>query len=312
MKLENNMRVVTHSGAFHADDVLSAVILRMAGFEGQFIRTRDSEEIRKADLVFDVGCELDPERGRFDHHQPGGAGVRANGVPFASAGLIWREFGLGVCEGISEKHGVDALMLFEAVDSSFIQGVDALDNGATTGGEFFLKEGGKKVSMKTFNSLISSLNPLSLVERSESLDFDRKFDVAVSFAALLFERIVLQELGKLKAENLIRSMDTGSSILELKEFCPWQEFVSRELPHVLFVLYRSADGCQWNAQAVPVRSDSFENRKKFPKSWAGLRSEELASASGVPDAVFCHSGAFYAAAKSRDGALRLAELAVQA
>ena len=49
------MKVVTHSGTFHADDVFAFAILREALGAFDFVRTRDMAEIEAADLVFDVG-----------------------------------------------------------------------------------------------------------------------------------------------------------------------------------------------------------------------------------------------------------------
>ena len=42
----------------------------------------------------------------------------------------------------------------------------------------------------------------------------------------------------------------------------------------------------------------------------GLPADKLAEASGVADAVFCHNGRFICGAKSREGAVRLAEAAL--
>jgi len=56
---------------------------------------------------------------------------------------------------------------------------------------------------------------------------------------------------------------------------------------------------------------TFINRKNFPKPWAGLRDEELANVSGVRDAVFCHRGLFLAVAQSKEGAVKLAQIAVE-
>jgi len=38
----------------------------------------------------------------------------------------------------------------------------------------------------------------------------------------------------------------------------------------------------------------------------------LAKVTGVPDATFCHNGRFLAVAKSKEGALKLAEIALLA
>ena len=79
--------LLTHSGPFHADDLVAYLVLARTLGDVRLVRSRAAEAIVAADVVFDVGGEYDPTRHRYDHHQPGGAGQRDNGVPYASAGL---------------------------------------------------------------------------------------------------------------------------------------------------------------------------------------------------------------------------------
>ena len=67
---------------------------------------------------------------------------------------------------------------------------------------------------------------------------------------------------------------------------------------------------KWKIEAVRSDVHSFKNRKDLPALWAGKRDGELAEASGVADAIFCHTKLFVAVAGSREGALKLAKLAV--
>ena len=77
------MLAVTHSGKFHADDVLAwALILEFFAPEATLKRTRNEDEIKKADIVFDVGGIFDPQTMRFDHHQSSYQG------PLSSAGMV--------------------------------------------------------------------------------------------------------------------------------------------------------------------------------------------------------------------------------
>ena len=48
----------------------------------------------------------------------------------------------------------------------------------------------------------------------------------------------------------------------------------------------------------------------LPESWAGKKDEELQQASGVSDAIFCHRGRFMAVAKTYEGVLKMAEIAL--
>src|SRR5690606_16302109 len=64
-----------------------------------------------------------------------------------------------------------------------------------------------------------------------------------------------------------------------------------------------ASSTNWLGTAISKSHGSFELRIRFPKEWGGLRREELAKVSGIPDAVFCHLAGFLFVAKSKEGAL---------
>ena len=78
----------------------------------------------------------------------------------------------------------------------------------------------------------------------------------------------------------------------------------------LFVVYPRVNDVSWGVKAVRKDPKTFKNRKDFPKSWAGLRDEELQKITGISDAIFCHRGLFMAVAKTKEGAIKLAELAL--
>jgi uncharacterized UPF0160 family protein len=80
----------------------------------------------------------------------------------------------------------------------------------------------------------------------------------------------------------------------------------------LYVVFPNANKDTWRVGCVRKEEKSFENRKSFPVAWAGLRDQDLAKVTGVTDAVFCHNGRFLAVAKSKEGAIKLAELALLA
>ena len=59
----------THSGTFHADDVLAAAALRLAKPSVTILRSRDMDQLNAADILFDVGRVFNPASCRFDPHQ---------------------------------------------------------------------------------------------------------------------------------------------------------------------------------------------------------------------------------------------------
>ena len=64
-----------------------------------------------------------------------------------------------------------------------------------------------------------------------------------------------------------------------------------------YILYPDESG-KWRIQAVPASPESFESRKPLPEEWRGLRDEELAKVTGVPDTVFVHASGFIGGRRS--------------
>jgi uncharacterized UPF0160 family protein len=50
----------------------------------------------------------------------------------------------------------------------------------------------------------------------------------------------------------------------------------------------------------------------LPLEWAGKSGDELIQITGVTDAIFCHRERFIAVAESKEGAVKLAHLALAA
>ena len=112
--------ILTHDSSFHSDDVFAVATLLLIFPEAQVVRSRDNDKIGTADYVVDVGMVYDTARNRFDHHQPEGVGTRPNGIPYASFGLVWKEFGEKIAGSLEAA---------EMVDIKLAQPLDAHDNG---------------------------------------------------------------------------------------------------------------------------------------------------------------------------------------
>src|SRR3989344_7405912 len=108
--------IAVHSGDFQADDVFAVSIIRLLYPEIKIIRSRDEEVLKHADIRADVGGKYDPSTHDFDHHQTGGAGMRENGIPYSSAGLVWKHFG---------KKLVSSDEVFNYIDEKIVQWIDA-------------------------------------------------------------------------------------------------------------------------------------------------------------------------------------------
>lgn len=291
------MTIGTHDGSFHADDVFAVAALRRLDPEAAVVRTRDTAELAGCDVRVDVGLRSDAGTGDFDHHQPGGAGDRGNGVPYASFGLVWRAHGVELCAG-SDRVAAE-------VDERLVQGVDALDAGVSlTRSEI------GSIRPATVSDVIGAMNP-AWGEPSGADVLDARFEEAVALAAGVLDRQIALAAARESARALVveaigRAEDPR--VIELDRRMPWFEPVVREAPEALYVVFPKRDG--WGLQAVPRELGSFANRRDLPEAWAGLTGGDLAAVTGVADAVFCHPKRFVAAAESRDGVLGLVALAL--
>ncbi|ADB52069.1 MYG1 family protein [Conexibacter woesei] len=294
------MRVATHSGSFHADDVFAIAALSLLDDAAplEVVRTRDPQLLAAADVRVDVGQRDDPAGGDFDHHQRGGAGERPNGIRYASFGLVWREHGARICGGDE---------IAERIDQVLVQGVDANDTGQTISRS--LVDG---VAPFTVSHAIAALNP-NWDDAPTAADKRQAFDAAVELAAGILRREIAAATSQARAAALVRSAIARAEdprLIELDRGMPWHRELIPGAPDALFVLYPRED--DWGLQAVPRQLGEFANRKDLPESWAGLSDAELAAATGVADARFCHIGRFIAVAGSREGALALARQALDA
>jgi len=86
--------LVTHSGGFHADELLSSVILTRLFPEAALRRTREKQWITPNPdrIIYDVGGDFDAAAQIFDHHQRPNP-LRVDGQPYSSFGLIWAHYG---------------------------------------------------------------------------------------------------------------------------------------------------------------------------------------------------------------------------
>jgi uncharacterized UPF0160 family protein len=290
------MRVATHPGNFHADDVFAIAVLGLVHGPLDVVRTRDMAAQDAADLRVDVGGRSDPATGDFDHHQKGGAGERPNGIRYASLGLVWRAHGEALAGGPEAA---------AAIDERIVQGIDANDTGQTISQALI-----DDVRPMSVSGVVAAMNPL-WDEHLDPAEEDARFGEAVALATRILERELAGAAAFARAQQLVRDAIGRAAdprIIELDRNMPWRETVVTQAPEALYVMYPKTDG--WGMQAVPQEVGAFANRRDLPAAWAGLSGDELAAATGVPDAVFCHTARFYVAAGSREGITELARRAL--
>jgi uncharacterized UPF0160 family protein len=293
---KNIKNLGTHSGKFHADDVMATAILRLLLGDIKVTRTRDENILNKLDFVYDIGL------GEFDHHQLNKE-MRENNVPYAACGLVWREFGTRIIKKFNSKFDEDDITsIFDHVDKNILQGIDAIDNGIDINSE---------IRVTTISDIIQSFNPAWDSTSSK----DEAFEEAVRYATELIKRIIGKQVSVIKARVIVNEAFENRDIKEimvLKNGCPWlQQLLKIDInTEVLFVISPDDNNTEYKIQTVKKTADTFEARKDLLESIRGKLSEEINSIIKIDDAIFCHKAGFIASAKSMESALKIAELSI--
>lgn len=297
--------LVTHSGGFHADELLSSVILTRLYPEAVLRRTRDKAWITPNPdrIIYDVGGDFDAAAQIFDHHQRPNP-LRHDGQPYSSFGLIWAHYGRAYLAAMDvPESAVEAV--HASVDRSFVLPVDLLDNGAVNS-----SEAGPLFSSMTLPVLLESLKPV-FDDHEDGAD-DRAFMAALTVARAFVEAQIKRKAAKLRAHDMVMEAITaagGGRVLELPMGMPFRAVVEQAgADHLLFVVHpRDTD---WTLTTIRTGDDTFDNRADLPASWAGLTDAALEAACGVAGAKFCHNGRFIAVASTRAAILQMAQIAV--
>jgi uncharacterized UPF0160 family protein len=305
--------LVTHGGKFHCDEVFAYVALRLAlglshpGQDHVLHRTRKPDLIEAADIVWDVGFVFDTAANRFDHHQRG-APLRPDQTPYSSAGLVWQVFGVRAVAALLQHSGAEefAAAIAAELDGTMVRRIDELDNGVAI-------DGPNQRDALGLASLIGDFNP---PWDSAAADAPDPGDAAFLEASALILGVLRRRVDVLRARHTAEALVLAAHragddprLLVLDRGMPWKNVVfSHNLP-VLFAVSPASNG-NWMLDAVPPEPGSFEQRLPLPEAWAGLQEAALAAETGVPDAVFVHLRRFVGAARSREGAVHLARIAM--
>lgn len=297
--------LVTHSGGFHADELLSTVILTRVFPAAIIQRSRDKAWVTPHPdrIIYDVGGAYDAQQQIFDHHQRN-APRRENGKPYSSFGLVWKHFGEIYLRssGIAES---DIANIHEAFDGSFVVPIDLADNGALEP-----PVTGPMASM-TLPVLLEMLKPVfdDTSPDAEDRAFQSAFVIARSFLEAKVGQMAAKQRAKAVVQQAIAAAGDGH-ILELPAGMPFRsEVIAAGADHLLFVV--NPRGKDWTLGGIRLHEDGLELRADLPEAWAGLTDAALEEACGVKGARFCHNARFIATADSREAMLAMAAIAVK-
>ncbi len=297
--MEKSIKLITHNGSFHTDDIFASaafcILFEKRKEDFEIIRTRDEEMISSGDIVFDVGGIYDRNSNRFDHHQIGGAGTRQNGIEYASFGLVWEKFGEEICG--SKK-------VADLIDKRLGGPIDAWDNGID------LVKSTHEAAPYFLQYIFFAMHP---TWREEEVDIDKIFGRAVDMATEILRREIIQAQDMVLAEEEVQAIydrTLDKRVIVFDKNYPF-EYILLKYPEPKFAVYPRKTGGSFGVKAIRIDMNSFETRKKFPESWYGKKDKELQKITEVEDAVFCHRAGYLCTAETKEGAIKLAKLALE-
>jgi len=297
--------LITHSGGFHADELLSSAVLTRLFPAAQLLRSRDQLWLTPGSdkIIYDVGGVYDVEAQVFDHHQRPGP-LRKDGHPFSSFGLIWAHYGQDYLAAISipDEH-IEAI--HAKFDIEFVMPIDLLDNGAIE------PSVAGPLANLTLPALLESLKPV--FDDTSSSANDDAFFVALPIVRHFIEAILSGFAAEARALGIVKEAidKVGTSqILELPTGMPYSSILDDvRADHILFVIHPR--GNDWTLNGIKLSKYTFDQRADLPASWAGLTGSALEVVTGVKGAKFCHNARFIAVASTREAILEMANKAVQ-
>jgi uncharacterized UPF0160 family protein len=300
------MRIITHSGRFHADDVFAVMILITIFEDAKIIRTRDKKilsEVTEDDIVVDIGGVYDQEEDRFDHHQKDfNECWRNSSIQMAAAGLVWKKYAIPYLILKIGARKIDIIRkLRDQLYYEFIQEIDAIDNG--------LKQSDSLIyNIKTgISSVIAKYNYSNSTNHEEQ---EKRFIMAMRYMNTLFNVFIQSSLSReagYKKDGewimkCIKEMNNGIVILdrESKTFdkCRRKYEKENEDIKVKFVIYpKDEEGYRLNAIT-----------KKWPDIRYKISHEEDLIKNGMKKEaiLFVHKGQFIASFKDLNSAKKAA------
>jgi len=190
------------------------------------------------------------------------------------------------------------------IDKTLVEQIDATDNGMN-----IFKPTTSHLFDYDISSAVASFR--SVWGEKDSIKYFRK---AVEFAKHIIKREIKQVNSLLRAKKLINRAyrkSKNKKLLIINANIPRYlvNLATDEYKKLFFLVFK--DQKNWKVIAIRKKIGSFKNKKNLPKPWAGLRDKKLQEVTGVTDAEFCHRALFMVVAKSKEGAIKLAEIAVE-
>jgi len=327
--------VAVHDGVFHADEVFAIAGLSYL-YDINLIRSRDESRLIEADMRVDVGGKYNHNTRDYDHHMAGfnerhespnkfryDDGPKRSGI-----GLVFLHYGKDIIRAVLKEtiphenpNDTEIEEIWKNLDRGLIATIDCIDNGEQD--YFRFRE--CPYTSANITRFIAMFNPSgdNQTPDIQQIQFYKAVDIAKSYLSKEITATAENVLAVKYFEDMVKNMkDEDAGILIMDKFIPWGYAYSRIgniADGIQMIVYPNMSGT-WMCQTPKYYytrhkhyfPDTLQDGKKrryisqAPEEICGLRDEELVSITKVPDAVFVHSSGHLGAARTKDGAIRLA------
>lgn len=297
------MRIVTHNGKMHADEVASVALLTSyfgnKGEEISLLRTRDDKIFQDGDIIVDVGSEYDHSKLKYDHHQNYYEETWANGddIPLATLGLIWRHYGQKIVEMyLSNLEGYDYTYseetikeLMDIIYYEIFQEIDANDNGIMSENENNLN----------IPEIVAALNcPDVFDEETQNNNFNRAVALVGNIFDIKFREIINSYFNYQKDLEVVNTFNLTEPYLVIENNIPTIFKCLDELDperNVKFCIFHNKEKDEYSVKTRTIR--------KFTPVCYILSEELLRTICKNPDdIIFVHKAGFLAKSKTLETA----------
>ena len=277
------MLIAVHNGVMHADDLIFVSLIKKEyyGIPIKIIRTRDEQELNKADIIGDVGLKYDGVRW-FDHHQTS-VPTYSNGIKMSACGLYLKSM-----KSLTEEE--KQYLLNKALYS-----VQANDNGQN----LIDLNINLPANPFSFVTLLNNNWKIGVYNKQQ----DNAFHNALFMVQEILDRLIINAQLNIKVKEQIKTAVERwqSDIIDIGDYCPWNEEIiniNNGIPIFKIVMYRSDDN-QYCVQTVNKAIDSYD-------SWVSI-PEDVSKLEGF---LFRHKSGFLAKFNNYDSAYQAATLAI--
>lgn len=343
---KNIKKVITHSGYFHADEVMGCLLIRyLKDYKNYIIiRSRNFDVIKYGDIVLDVGDIFDHEKLRYDHHQKTFTDSFSDkfNIRLSSAGLIYKFYGKESIKNIIKSWGLSNEYLNEKeneniefihirIYETLIKMIDAIDNGYEkydkkdkNGNQIIINYNNESGYCKRVHRL--NIN----YQKLKNFSFDENFILALNLAEEEFIESLsficfIHMPGYIYVKNAYDnrfSFHKSGQVIYLENESPWKEHLLKiEEEHlerienkndykpILYTISKMP-GDRFVIGTVPLKLGSFAYKKGIAKSLRGYSNDTNDMIVNISDIKFIHKSGFTGGTLSLKSAIEVVELSL--